>query len=187
MPGTSPGMGCSTARAQIHLTAKCRGCCASNRTQHALVERSIVRINRKQWSAPTSGCLVMGEGVRGDRDFFISGLAPRFPAHVHECVVGPCPSRGNQAIALGSDVGGRVAGVHPRQMRVLSESAWLRSCLYFPVFLQKKSRTRPQARSRNEKPGAACRPGSWRSFGEYALLEDSRYTSQAENWTAVSL
>jgi len=80
----------------------------------------------------------MGEGVRGDRDFFISGLAPRFPAHVHECVVGPCPSRGNQAIALGSDVGGRVAGVHPRQMRVLSESAWLRSCLYFPVFLQKK-------------------------------------------------
>jgi hypothetical protein len=65
MPGTSPGMtwGCSTARAQIHLTAKCRGCCASNRTQHALVERSIVRINRKQWSAPTSGCLAMGKGL----------------------------------------------------------------------------------------------------------------------------
>jgi len=61
MPGTSPG--CSTARAQIHLTAKCRGCCASNRTQHALVERSIVRINRKQWSAPTNGCLAMGEGL----------------------------------------------------------------------------------------------------------------------------
>jgi hypothetical protein len=37
---------------------------------------------------------------------------------------------------------------------------------------------RAPARASNEKPGAACRPGSWRSFGEYALLEDSRYTSQ---------
>jgi hypothetical protein len=32
--------------------------------------------------------------------------------------------------------------------------------------------------SRNEKPGAACRPGFWRSFGEYLFLEDSRYTSK---------
>jgi hypothetical protein len=36
-------------------------------------------------------------------------------------------------------------------------------------------------RARNEKPGATCRPGSWRSFDEYVLLEDSRYTSQAKN------
>jgi hypothetical protein len=54
--------------------------------------------------------------------------------------------------------------------------------LYFPVFLQRREtrRARPHARPRNEKPGAACHPGSWRSFGEYAFLEDSRYTSQAE-------
>jgi len=30
-------------------------------------------------------------------------------------------------------------------------------------------------RARNKKPGAASRPGGWRSFGEYAFLEDSRY------------
>jgi hypothetical protein len=36
-------------------------------------------------------------------------------------------------------------------------------------------------RARNKKPGAASRPGDWRSFGEYAFLEDSRYTSQAES------
>jgi hypothetical protein len=36
-------------------------------------------------------------------------------------------------------------------------------------------------RARNKKPGAASRPGGWRSFGEYAFLEDSRYTSQAES------
>src|ERR1700741_3104625 len=50
---------------------------------------------------------------------------------------------------------------------------------------EKPAAARPQARSRNEKPGAARRPGSWRSFGEYALLEDSRYTSQAENSVAI--
>src|SRR5262249_197464 len=60
--------------------------------------------------------------------------------------------------------------------------------LYFPVFLQKREtrRARPHARPRNEKPGPACRQGSWRSFGEYAFLEDSRYTSQAKNWVALS-
>jgi hypothetical protein len=42
-------------------------------------------------------------------------------------------------------------------------------------------RARPQARTRNEKPGAACRPGPWRSFGEYVFLEDSCYTSQMKN------
>jgi hypothetical protein len=31
----------------------------------------------------------------------------------------------------------------------------------------------------SKKPGAVSRPGGWRNFGEYALLEDSRYTSQA--------
>jgi len=29
-----------------------------------------------------------------------------------------------------------------------------------------------------QKPGAVSRPGGSRSFGEYSLLEDSRYTSQ---------
>src|SRR6266516_2741183 len=48
-----------------------------------------------------------------------------------------------------------------------------------------KPAARPHPRARNEKPGAACRPGSWRSFGEYAFLEDSRYTSQAENRAAI--
>ena len=33
----------------------------------------------------------------------------------------------------------------------------------------------------NKKPGAGSRPGGWRDFGEYAFLEDSRYTSQAES------
>jgi hypothetical protein len=35
------------------------------------------------------------------------------PAHVHERVVGMRPTRGDQAVALGFDIGGRVAGVHP--------------------------------------------------------------------------
>jgi hypothetical protein len=46
---------------------------------------------------------------------------------------------------------------------------------------------RPQKRAgawrwrlRNKKPAAAFRPGDPRSFGEYAFLEDSRYTSQQE-------
>jgi hypothetical protein len=41
-------------------------------------------------------------------------------------------------------------------------------------------RARPHARTRDKTPGTASRPGVWRSFGEYAFLEDSRYTSQAE-------
>jgi hypothetical protein len=36
-------------------------------------------------------------------------------------------------------------------------------------------------RARNKKPGAVSRPGGWRSFDEYAFLEDSRYASQAES------
>src|SRR5262249_741339 len=50
---------------------------------------------------------------------------------------------------------------------------------------RERRRARPQARQRNEKPGAECRPGFWRSFGEYALLEDSRYTSQVKNCAAA--
>jgi len=53
------------------------------------------------------------------------------------------------------------------------------SCIF--LFFCKKHPARGRMRSRNEKPGAARRPGFWRSFGEYALLEDSRYTSQAKN------
>jgi hypothetical protein len=62
----------------------------------------------------------------------------------------------------------------------------LLSCIFL-VFCKtrERRRARPQARQRNEKPGAACRPGFWRNFGEYALLEDSRYTSQAKNCPAV--
>jgi hypothetical protein len=38
------------------------------------------------------------------------------------------------------------------------------------------------ASARSKKPGAVSRPGGWRSFGEYFLLEDSRYTSQEVFW-----
>jgi hypothetical protein len=31
-----------------------------------------------------------------------------------------------------------------------------------------------------KKPGAVSRSGGWRTFGEYAFLEDSRYTSQED-------
>jgi hypothetical protein len=41
-------------------------------------------------------------------------------------------------------------------------------------------------RARNKKPGAVSRPGGWRSFGEYAFLEDSRYASQ-ENFEGNSM
>jgi hypothetical protein len=53
---------------------------------------------------------------------------------VHKCVVGACPSRGNHAIALGFDIGGRVAGVHPQQMR-----AGLRPALFLS-FVSRLSR-----------------------------------------------
>src|SRR5262245_55024412 len=36
-------------------------------------------------------------------------------------------------------------------------------------------------RPRNKKPGAVSRPGGWRTFGEYAFLEDSRYASQEDS------
>jgi hypothetical protein len=61
------------------------------------------------------------------------------------------------------------------------------SCISL-FFLQTREtrRARPHTRLRaTKKPGAACRPGSRRSFGEYLFLEDSRYTSQAENRAAI--
>jgi hypothetical protein len=53
----------------------------------------------------------------------------------------------------------------------------------FSCFFAKREtcRTRPRhAVAQQKKPGAASRPGGWRSFGEYIFLEDSRYASQAE-------
>jgi hypothetical protein len=58
----------------------------------------------------------------------------------------------------------------------LSSCIFLFSCKH--AKLAARDRTRVRA---TKKPGAACRPGFWRSFGEYAFLEDSRYASQAEN------
>src|SRR5262249_55962415 len=40
-----------------------RECRHRRLTLRALVARSIVRINWKQWRAPTSGCLAMGPGT----------------------------------------------------------------------------------------------------------------------------
>jgi hypothetical protein len=60
------------------------------------------------------------------------------------------------------------------------------SCISLFFFKHEKPAARGRTRgSRNKKPGAACRPGSWRSFDEYLFLEDSRYTSQAENRAAI--
>src|SRR5262245_43356401 len=58
----------------------------------------------------------------------------------------------------------------------------------FSCFFCKREKPAARGRtrgSRNKKPGAACRPGSWRGFGEYIFLEDSRYASQAENRAAI--
>jgi hypothetical protein len=58
----------------------------------------------------------------------------------------------------------------------------------FPCFFCKDEKHAARGRTRGratKKTGAACRPGSWRSFGEYVFLEDSRYTSQAENRAAI--
>jgi hypothetical protein len=60
------------------------------------------------------------------------------------------------------------------------------SCIFL-FFLQTREtrRARPHARLAQQKTRAACRPGFWHSFGEYLFLEDSRYTSQAENRAAI--
>src|SRR5262245_55012502 len=102
----------------------------------ALVAKSIVRINEKQWTAPSSARVVRlwlpnpllgsmknngmhrprlschGRGARGEGTF-TSDFVPPFPAHLHERVVGACPPGGDHAVALGVDIGGRVAGIHP--------------------------------------------------------------------------
>jgi hypothetical protein len=58
-------------------------------------------------------------------------------------------------------------------------------CIFLFFCKHEKPAARGRTRgSRNKKPGAACRPGSWRSFGEYLFLEDSRYT-QAKNRAAI--
>jgi hypothetical protein len=65
----------------------------------------------------------------------------------------------------------------------LSETAWLWSPV-FPCFFCKYDKPAARGRglrARNKKPGAVSRPGGWRTFGEYAFLEDSRYASQANS------
>jgi hypothetical protein len=53
-----------------------------------------------------------GRGARGEGTF-TSDFVPPFPAHLHEGVVGACPPIGDHAVALGVDIGGGVAEVHP--------------------------------------------------------------------------
>jgi hypothetical protein len=100
---------------------------------------------------------------------------------VHECVVGACPSRGNQAIALGFDIGRRVAGVHHgRCASFLEAHGCVPSCI--SLFFAKNTPHAAAGAVAQRKTRRGMPPGlPWRSFGEYALLEDSRYTSQAEN------
>src|SRR5690242_15925560 len=86
--------------------------------------------NRKQWTAKpialatTADCLGIVLTLSWHRlgrrasdlrraDAAGSGFARPFPAHAHKRVVGPRAPRGDQTIALGVDVGGCVAGVHP--------------------------------------------------------------------------
>jgi hypothetical protein len=57
-----------------------------------------------------------------------------------------------------------------------SQTAWLIPSL--SVVAPKYAARGRGMRARNKKPGAVSRPGGWRSFGEYAFLEDSRYASQ---------
>jgi hypothetical protein len=45
-----------------------------------------------------------------------SGFARPFPANTHKGVAGAGPSRGDQAVALGVDIGGGVAGIDPQRM-----------------------------------------------------------------------
>jgi hypothetical protein len=76
----------------------------------------------------------------------------------------------------------RAAG-RPDSRFGLSETTWLWSPV-FPCFFCKHDKPAARgrgSRARNKKPGAVSRPGGWRTFGEYAFLEDSRYTSQEDN------
>jgi hypothetical protein len=105
--------------------------------QHALVKRSIDRINRKQWIAPTSGCLAMGEGARGERDFSFQ-VSPRLFQRT-------CTN-----VSSGRARPAARAAVHSDSRFRLSESPWLRSLLYFPVFLQKTPRAAARAGARQK-------------------------------------
>jgi len=49
----------------------------------------------------------------------------------------------------------------------------------FPVSHENTPRAAAACVRTRKKPGAVSRPGGWRTFGEYAFLEDSRYASQA--------
>jgi hypothetical protein len=56
--------------------------------------------------------------------------------------------------------------------------------LYFPVFSANTTNPRRAAAAcvrATKKPGAVSRPGGWRTFDEYAFLEDSRYASQEDS------
>jgi hypothetical protein len=57
----------------------------------------------------------------------------------------------------------------------------LHDLISLSVFARKYAWRGRGLRARNKKPGAASRPGGWRSFDEYAFLEDSRYASQEES------
>jgi hypothetical protein len=73
---------------------------------------------------------------------------------------------------------GTVAGAGRHRFR-LSETASQVSSSF--VVAPKYALRGRGLRARSKKPGAVSRPGGWRSFDEYAFLEDSRYTSQEES------
>src|SRR2546429_9543421 len=50
----------------------------------------------------------------------------------------------------------------------------------FPLSHENTPRAAAARVRATKKPGAISRPGGWRTFGEYAFLEDSRYTSQED-------
>src|SRR5262249_59960279 len=58
----------------------------------------------------------IGVGAGGEAVRCAAGFIRPFPANVHKCLVGVRPSLGDQAIALGLRIGGRVAVIHPQQV-----------------------------------------------------------------------
>jgi hypothetical protein len=106
--------------------------------QHALVERSIDRINRKQWMRQPAVVLPWTTGLE-ERDFSFqvsSRLFQRTRTNVssgHMPVPRPCGRPFAFPLSL-------------------SETAWLRSLLYFPVFLQKTPRAAAQRKTRRGMP-----------------------------------
>ena len=60
---------------------------------------------------------------------FTSGFVRPFPANVHKCVVRVRPSLGDQAIAFGLSIGGRVAVMDPQHMGAgLADSTFPQLC-----------------------------------------------------------